>query len=105
MRAWAPVLALSCVVLASAPAAGQDAEALRKEIEALQNQLRSLSERLQKLEAAPPPPAPPAAPPAAAAPPPAPPGVSALDLARPRQPSSPYHQRGAGQLLFALGVT
>ncbi|HKB26407.1 MAG TPA: hypothetical protein VKG64_15330, partial [Methylomirabilota bacterium] len=105
MRAWAPVLALSCVVLASAPAAGQDAEALRKEIEALQNQLRSLSERLQKLEAAPRPPAPPAAPPAAAAPPPAPPGVSAIDLARPRQPFSLYQQRGAGQLLFDLGVT
>jgi hypothetical protein len=104
MRAWAPVLALSCVVLASPPAAGQDAEALRKEIEALQNQLRSLSERLQKLEAAPRPPAPPAAPPAAAAPPPAPPGFSAIDLARPRQPFSLYQQRGAGQLLFDVGI-
>src|SRR5713226_5728870 len=105
MRAWAPVLVLSCVVLASAPAAGQDAQALRKAIEALQNQLRSLSERLQKLEAEPRPPAPPAVPPAAAAPPPAPPGVSLTDLARPRQPFSLYQPRGAGQLLFDIGVT
>jgi hypothetical protein len=106
MRARVFVLSLLFVALTAAPAAAQDAEALRKEMEALQKQLQSLSERLQKLEAQPRPAAPP---PAAAAPPgavvPAAPGISLSDLARPRQPFSLYQQRGAGQLLFDIGVT
>src|SRR5437870_5014483 len=36
---------------------------------------------------------------------PPPPGVSLAELARPRQPFSLYAQRGAGQLLFDIGVT
>lgn len=94
MRAGALVLALSCVLLTSAPAAAEEADALRKDIEALQKQLQSLTERLQKLEAQP------KAPPPAAAPP----GFSLTDLARPRQPFSLYGQRGAGQLLFDIGI-
>jgi len=108
MRAWAVVLALSCVASISAPAAAQEAEALRKEIEALQKQLQSVTERLQRLEAQPRPPQPaPAAPmpaPALGAAPPASLGISPADLARPRQPFSLYQQRGAGQLLFDMGV-
>lgn len=105
MRASTLVLALSCVMLTSAPAAAQEAQALRKEIEALQQQLKSLHERLQRLEAQPPPA--PAPPPAAAQPPAAPgaPAPTLTDLARPRQPFSLYQQRGAGQLLFDIGVS
>src|SRR5437899_39344 len=105
MRALTLVLVLVCVALAPAAAAAQDAAAeaaaLRREIEQLQKHLQSVTDRLQRLEA------PPAAetPPAAGAPPataqqPAPqPGISALDIARPRQPFGLYQQRGAGQLL------
>lgn len=105
MRASTLVLALSCVMLTSAPAAAQEAQALRKEIEALQQQLKSLHERLQRLEAQPP--LAPAPPPAAAQPPAAPgaPAPTLTDLARPRQPFSLYQRRGAGQLLFDIGVS
>src|SRR5882724_12799726 len=122
MRALILVLVLVCVALAPAAAAAQDAAAeaaaLRREIEQLQKQLQSVTDRLQRLEAQPaapaqaPPAAPPAAetPPAAGAPPataqqPSPqPGISPLDLARPRQPFGLYQQRGAGQLLFDIGI-
>src|SRR2546426_5089161 len=100
MRVQVPLFTLMCVALTCAPAAAQDAEALRKEIEQLQKQLKALGDRLQRLEAQPPPPA--------QAPQPAPPpypGISPIDLARPRQPFSLYQQRGAGQLLFDIGVT
>jgi hypothetical protein len=110
MRAWMPMLALSWVVVfAGAPAViAQEADALRKEIEALQKQLRSLGERLERLEAQPRPAAPPpaTAPPGVVAPPaPVSPGISLTDLTRPRQPFSLYQQRGAGQLLFDMGVS
>ncbi len=99
MRACVLVLALLSVVSVSAPAAAQEAEALRRELEALQKQLQSVTDRLQKLETQrTPAPAPP--PPEAAAP-----GVSVTDLARPRQPFTLYQQRGGGQLLFDMGVT
>jgi hypothetical protein len=110
MRTSVPALVLSAVVvLAGAPTvAAQDTEALRKQIETLQQQLQSLGERLQKLEAQPRPAAPPAAatPPPGVATPPAPvaPGVSLTDLSRPRPPFSLYQQRGAGQLLFDMGI-
>src|SRR5881296_2809173 len=111
MRVQVPLFALMCVALTCAPAAAQEAEALRKEIEQLQRQLQSLSERLQRLEArpalpAPAPAAPPPGPSAAAAPATAQPspGVSLTELARPRQPFSLYQQRGAGQLLFDIGI-
>jgi hypothetical protein len=99
------VLVLSYAMLTSAPAAAQEADALKKEIEALQKQLKSLSERLQRLESAPPPAAPPPAGVAPQAPAPVAPGFSARDLAGPRQPFALYQQRGAGQLLFDMGVT
>src|SRR6266850_814876 len=122
MRALTLVLVLVCVALAPAAAAAQDAAAeaaaLRREIEQLQKQLQSVTDRLQRLEAQPAAPAqaPPAAPPAAETPPsagappataqqpPPQPGISALDTARPRQPFGLYQQRGAGQLLFDMGV-
>src|SRR4030095_13030533 len=118
MRALTLVLVLVCVALAPAAAAAQDAAAeaaaLKREMEQLQKQLQSVTDRLQRLEAQPsaPAPAPPAAPPppSAGAPPataqqPAPqPGISALDIARPRQPFDLYQQRGAGQLLFDIGI-
>lgn len=102
MRVMALVVALLCVAPVSAIA--QDAGTLRREIEQLQNQLKSLSERLQRLESQPPLAPPPPAAAAAPAPAPAAPGTSVTDLARPRQPFSLYQQRGAGQLLFDIGI-
>src|SRR5262245_62085422 len=114
MHALALVCVLLCAVLAPAVAAAQDVAALRREIEQLQKQLQSVTERLQRLEAQPaapaqaPPQAPPgppaAAPPSAGQPPTAQPGISPLDIARPREPFGLYQQRGAGQLLFDIGI-
>ena len=91
---------------------------MRKQFESMkegyEKAINSLSERLQKIEQA--------TPPAAVAPvPPAPavgqvtPGAapdtpsggipSIMDLARPRQPFALYERRGAGQLLFDMGIT
>src|SRR5262249_61213133 len=71
----------------------------------------SVTDRLKPREAQPPAPSPgPAPPPSPGAPPPtaqqpAPqPGISPLDIARPRQPFGLYQQRGAGQLLFDIGI-
>jgi opacity protein-like surface antigen len=114
-------------------AAAQDVEALRKELEHLRQQqqeyqraVEALSERLRRLEAQPlSVPVPPTAaepapvPPAVAQPTPVPPPVAQApsnpatptsplppsDVLRPRQPFSLYQQRGAGQLLFDMGVT
>jgi hypothetical protein len=102
MRALVLVFVLLCAVLAPAAATAQDAAALRREIEQLQKQLQSLNERLQRIESQPAPPAP--VPGTAAPPPPAAPGISAIDVARPREPFGLYQQRGAGQLLFDIGV-
>jgi hypothetical protein len=106
MRACALVLTLLSVISVSAPAAAQEAQALRQEIEALQKQLQSVTDRLQKLETQRTP-APATVPPAMSAPPPpgaAAPGMSITDLARPREPFTLYPQRGAGQLLFDIGI-
>ncbi|HEY3065968.1 MAG TPA: hypothetical protein VGL09_09270 [Methylomirabilota bacterium] len=107
------LLALLPVVVAA-----EDAEALRRELEQMrkdfermqqqyQKSIESLTDRLKRLETRPTsPPAP--APPGAGVTAPAP-GVAApltpLDLARPREPFSLYERRGAGQLLFDMGVT
>ncbi len=105
MREWALVFSLLIVALACAPAAAEEADALRKEMEALQKQLQSLSERLQRLESQPRSAASPAAIAAPPAPAPAAPAISLTDLARPRQPFALYERRGAGQLLFDMGVS
>jgi type II secretory pathway pseudopilin PulG len=108
MRALALIVVTLSTALAPAIAAAQDAAELRRQIEQLQKQLQSVTERLQRLEAQPPPqgpaPATPPVAPSAAAPPPAGAPPSAMDLAQPRQPFSLYQQRGAGQLLFDIGV-
>src|SRR2546428_3247208 len=108
MRVSTVLVALLYLLLTPAFAGAQDTATLRREIEQLQKQLQSVTERLQRLEAQPPAPvapAPGAAPapaPTATAPSTAPP--SAIDLARPRQPFALYQQRGAGQLLFDMGI-
>src|SRR2546428_7241188 len=102
MRVSALVFVLLSAILAPAAATAQGAAALRREIEQLQKQLQSVTERLQRLEAQPPAPA--QVPPVAAPAPAAAPGLSAIDLARPRQPFGLYQQRGAGQLLFDIGI-
>ena len=122
MHRWLVLPIIAAAVLAPASASAQDAEALRKELEQMRKQfdsmkesyeksINNLSERLQKLEAAPPPPAVAPAPPAPvagqvspSAPPPGGGFPSAMDLARPRQPFALYEQRGAGQLLFDMGI-
>ena len=105
MRALALIVISMCTALAPAAAAAQDAAELRRQIEQLQKQLDAVTDRLKRLEAQPPPAATPPPPaPAVAAPPPAAAPPSALDLARPREPFALYQQRGAGQLLFDMGV-
>jgi hypothetical protein len=124
MRRWIVLIIIAAAALAPAVASAQDAEAMRKELEQMRKQfesmkesyeksINSLSERLQKIEQAPPP--------AAVAPAPAAPAVgqvapsaapdtasggmpSLLELARPRQPFALYERRGAGQLLFDIGI-
>jgi hypothetical protein len=124
MRRWIVLTIIAAAVLAPAGASAQDAEAMRKELEQMRKQfesmkdsyeksINSLSERLQKIEQAPPPAAVAPAPAApavgqvapSAAPDPASGGMpSILDLARPRQPFALYERRGAGQLLFDMGI-
>ena len=112
MRSFVAMCLVLALVPVSSPAAAQDAEALRKELEQMRQQLDALkdhyqkaidtmSQRLQRLEAQPKPVAAqsPAVQPPAAGPP------SPLELARPREPFALYQQRGAGQLLFDVGVT
>jgi hypothetical protein len=118
-------LLLALMTLTATPVAAEDAEALRRELEQMRRQfeaaqqqyrkaIETLSERIKRLEAQPPPPTP--APAIPAAPTPgaptsgtglgqsqtAPP--SAIDVLRPREPFTLYGQRGAGQLLFDMGI-
>jgi hypothetical protein len=122
MRAFLLLFLIAALGISAAPVAAQDADALRKELEQMRRQfdamkqeyqkaIDSMAQRLQRLEAAPPPVAtPPAAPtqpavtqaPAQPGQTPGPPTL--MDLARPRQPFSLYERRGAGQLLFDIGV-
>lgn len=122
MRAWIIVVVVFAAVAVHSTAAAQDAEALRKEIEQMRRQfetmqqqyqksLDQMGERLKRLEAQPTAPTPTAttapavgqAAPGTAAPPTGS-TVSLADLARPREPFSLYGQRGAGQLLFDIGL-
>src|SRR5207247_9774586 len=106
------------VTLTPAVVGAQDTEALRRELEQLRRQqqeyqkgIEALSQRLQKLESQP-------APTTAQPPPPGTPlaqspsnptsqmtPLTPMDIARPRQPFGLYQQRGAGQLLFDMGIT
>jgi hypothetical protein len=125
MRRWIILTIVVAAALAPAVASAQDTEAMRKELEQMRKQfesmkesyeksINSLSERLQKIEQAPPAAAvapAPAAPAVGQVTPDAAPGTpsggmpSLMDLARPRQPFALYERRGAGQLLFDMGVT
>ena len=115
-------LLIALTTLTAGPAGAQDAESLRRELGELRRQLDqmkqqyetsidTLTRRLQQLEAGPPAPTPTATPPAPGAPPtaalqtPTAPSTPSLrDLARPRDPFGLYQQRGAGQLLFDIGI-
>ncbi len=117
MRTFVAMAVVLAIGLAPSIVSAQDTDALRKELEQLRRQqaeyqkaIEALSERLQRLEGAPKPaPAVPLAQtpgtpstetsPTQANPP------SAMDLIRPRQPFALYQQRGAGQLLFDMGIT
>lgn len=104
MRAFVGVSLFLGLSLACSSAWAQDAETLRKELEQLRKQMETMSERLQRLEAQPKPVAAPPAPAPVVSQ--APPGlISPLELARPREPFALYGQRGAGQLLFDMGLT
>jgi hypothetical protein len=128
MRALVGICLLAAGALVPGEATAQETEALRKELEQMRRQfetmkdgyekaINQLSDRLKTLESRP---AAPAVAPAAAAPGTAVPAVVSRDqmlsqaqpgitinpteLARPREPFSLYERRGAGQLLFDMGV-
>jgi len=115
MRSFVAVCLALGLALGQSPASAQEAEALRKELDQMRRQfeamkdqyqrsIETISERLKRLEAQPTPA--PAQPTAVQAPSTAPPTgqPSLLELARPRQPFALYERRGAGQLLFDMGV-
>ena len=128
MRALVGICLLAAGALVPGETAAQETEALRKELEQMRRQfetmkdgyekaINQLSDRLKTLESRP---AAPAVAPAAAAPGTAVPAVvsreqmlsqaqpgitiNPTELARPREPFSLYERRGAGQLLFDMGV-
>jgi opacity protein-like surface antigen len=101
------------LVLTPASVRAQDATTLRRELDQLRQQfgvmkeqyqkaIDSLTERLRQLEARPPTPAPGPGPGVAPTPPAAVPSL--VELARPREPFALYERRGAGQLLFDIGI-
>jgi hypothetical protein len=123
MRALVGICLLAAGAVLPSSAAAQETEALRRELEQMRKQfetmkdgyeksINQLSERLKTLESKPPQPpaAAPAAVPAVAGREPtlsqAQPGVTInpLELARPREPYALYERRGAGQLLFDMGI-
>lgn len=124
-RAVSLGIAAALALATASVAVAQDAETLRKELEQMRKQFQdvqqqyqkaidALGERLQRLESRPqpvavPPAVPSGGPPAVAlqAPTPVEPSPSrpsAMDLLRPRAPYSLYGERGAGQLLFDVGI-
>jgi len=118
MRACVMFMVVFTTLLpAVALAQSTEAEALRRELDQLRRQqeesqktIDALSERLKRLESAPAAPAPATTPPPPLGQAPGNPSsqmtpLSAADLLRPRQPFGLYQQRGAGQLLFDMGVT
>ena len=121
MRSLVGIGLLLTGMLVPLPAAAQDVEALRKELEQMRKQfdtmkegyekaINQLGDRIQQLENRPQPaaaaPAPPPAVAQAPASAPAGPGVALtpMELARPREPFALYERRGAGQLLFDMGI-
>lgn len=118
MRFFMVAAVLFAIALVCGSAAAQDTEALRRELEQMRQQfenaqktIESLSERLKRLESQPAPapsPAPPATTPPVVGPAPVAPAPTSLpsltDLVRPRPPFSLYERRGAGQLLFDMGI-
>ncbi|HEV8457824.1 MAG TPA: OmpH family outer membrane protein [Methylomirabilota bacterium] len=125
MRTIFGICLLFAGALVPVPALAQEADGLRRQLDEMRRQFEAMkeqyqksmdamAERIQRLESQPPPAAPvvvqPTTPPGptyAQAPPPAAPAgqPSLLDLARPREPFALYERRGAGQLLFDMGVT
>ena len=118
MRALVGICLLAAGALVPGAAAAQDTEALRKELEQMRRQfetmkdgyekaINQLSDRLKAIESRP---SSPAAVPAVASRDQmlsqAQPGIviNPTELARPREPFSLYERRGAGQLLFDMGV-
>jgi hypothetical protein len=96
-------------VLSGSPAGAQEVEALRREVEQLRKQLQAVTERLQAVESRPEstaaaPPSSPAPAAVSQAPPPTGGQPTLMELARPRQPFALYESRGAGQLLFDMGI-
>jgi hypothetical protein len=118
MHRFMIVVVCLAMMLIPVVARAQDTDALRRELEQLRRQqqeyqkaIEALSQRLQKLESQPAPttaqPQPPATPLAQS---PSNPTsqmtpLTPMDIARPRQPFGLYQQRGAGQLLFDMGIT
>ena len=115
MRAF--IVAMTCwavVMPVTAVAQSPEADALRRELQELRRQqeqsqktIDALSDRLKRLESTPAPP--PTAPPSPLSQAPSNPStqtspLSPGELLRPRQPFALYQQRGAGQLLFDMGV-
>ena len=95
------------LALAAAPAAAQEAAALRRELEQMrrhleeyQRSMQQLTERLQRLEALPPQTT--VTVPSVVAPRAVDPAPTLLDLARPRQPFALGERRG--QFLFDIGI-
>jgi hypothetical protein len=128
MRAFVGICLMALGAVVPVSAAAQETEALRKELEQMrrqfdtmkegyENAINQLSDRLKTLESRP---AQPAVAPAAASPAATVPAVAGRDqilsqaqpgvtinpteLARPREPFSLYERRGAGQLLFDMGI-
>lgn len=123
MRAFGVIAVLVGLVSTAVPvpASAQDADALRRELEQMRRQfegmqqqyqkaMEALNDRLRRLETRPEPvAAPPAAPAPGVAPEPALTQAatrqpSTLDLLRPREPFALSQQRGAGQVLFDMGI-
>ncbi len=124
MRTLFGIVLLIAAALVPLPALAQEADSLRRQLDEMRRQFEAMkeqyqksmdamAERIQRLESQPPAPAPlavqpapPSGPTYAQAPTPgAPTGQpSLLDLARPREPFPLYERRGAGQLLFDMGI-
>ena len=124
MRTWIGIVALVALGLGEAPAWAQDrnaeVEALRRELENVRRQfetmkdgyekaINTLADRLKAVESRPavvtvaPTPTPPyLGDLSAQARPGGPPSL--MELARPREPFGLYERRGAGQLLFDMGI-
>ncbi len=119
MRSFVGICLLLGLTLAQSPADAQELQELRKELEEMRKQFETMkgqyekaidtmTERIKRLESQP---QPTVAPPATAQPlavSQAPPGggqPTPLELVRPREPFSLYERRGAGQLLFDMGLT